>query len=55
MIDFHSLYKVWFPVVHWFHFVHWFPVVHWFQVEETVSLVKRIEKTGVTAIAVHGR
>lgn len=26
-----------------------------FQLEETVSLVKRIEKTGVAAIAVHGR
>lgn len=26
-----------------------------YQLEETVSLVKRIEKTGVAAIAVHGR
>lgn len=26
-----------------------------FQLEDTVSLVKRIEKTGVAAIAVHGR
>lgn len=25
------------------------------QLEETVSLVKRIEKTGVMAVAVHGR
>jgi len=25
------------------------------QVEDTVNLVKRIEKTGIAAIAVHGR
>lgn len=27
----------------------------WFQLDDTVSLVRRIERTGVAAIAVHGR
>eukprot|EP00064_Thunnus_orientalis_P011581 superscaffoldBa00001684_g11612 len=28
--------------------------LHWFQLEETLSLVQRIERTGVAAVAVHG-
>uniref|UniRef100_A0A3Q3QY59 DRBM domain-containing protein n=1 Tax=Monopterus albus TaxID=43700 RepID=A0A3Q3QY59_MONAL len=32
-----------------------FHAVHLFQLEETVGLVQRIEKTGVAAVAVHGR
>lgn len=30
-------------------------VISWFQLDDTVSLVQRIERTGVAAIAVHGR
>uniref|UniRef100_A0A7N8YB49 Dihydrouridine synthase 2 n=1 Tax=Mastacembelus armatus TaxID=205130 RepID=A0A7N8YB49_9TELE len=33
----------------------WFGKLHWFQMEETVRLVQRIEKTGIAALAVHGR
>lgn len=53
------MYKVGGRIISWFLSVsvasYWFPALQWFQLEETVSLVQRIEKTGVAAVAVHGR